>query len=280
MAKKPIIAYTIIAIIVILLAVGGYAYFAATGSPTVKAFLNIFKGQAQVDHGNGYTAAADGQKLALNDRVKTMQESEAAVVLHESAIINLDPDTEVSIKDLSEKHVKVAQNSGTTWNKFTGLAGMEGMSIETPTTVATVRGTFFGVKMDTILAGEHDVEVTYKGEKYNLKEGQKAVIKEEKLTIEEMTAEDKAEAARQMQKTIESLKILRIREIEKHPILAKKIKEKYQITDEQIKEHLEKADRGEYNLDEIVQKSPIKMQSVYKIKAFTEKIIEINKKLR
>lgn len=277
---KNTITYIIIGAIIILLAGGGYAYFAATGSPTTKAFLNIFKGEVQADQGEGYAPATDGQKLALNNHVKTMQESEAAVVLYESAIINLGPETEVHIKDLTQKNIKVAQNSGTTWNKFTGLAGVQELSIETPTTVATVRGTFFGVKMNEVLNAEGNVEVTYKGEKHSLKEGQKAVIKEEKLTIEEMTAEDKAEAARQMQKTIESLKILRTREIQKHPILAKQMKDRYQITDEQIKEHLERADRGEYDLNEIIQKSPIRMASVYKIKDFTEKIIEINKKLR
>ncbi len=277
---KSAIIYIIIAIIVILLAGGGYAYYAATGSPTTKAFLNIFTGQAQVDQGNGYTTATDGQKLALDDHVKTLQETEAAVVLHESAIINLDPNTEVYIKDLSEKHLKIEQKSGTTWNKFTDLAGVEELSIETPTTVATVRGTFFGVKMDTILAAENDVEVTYKGEKHTLKQGQKAVIKEETISIEDMTPEDKAEAARQMQKTIESLKILRIKEVEKHPILAKQMKNRYKITDEDIREHLERADRGEYDLNEVIQQSPVKIKSVYKIKEFTEKIIEINKKIQ
>jgi hypothetical protein len=277
---KSIITYTIIGIIVIMLSIGGFAYYTATGSPTTKAFLNIFKGEVQADKGNGYTTATDGQKLALNDRVKTMQNSEAAIVLHESAIINLEPETEVYIKDLSEKHIKVTQNSGTTWSKFTGLAGIEGLSIETPTTVATVRGTFFGVKMEEILAGESDVEVTYQGEKYNLKEGQKAVIRDKKLTIEELTPEDRAEVARQMEKTVKSLKILRMREVEKHPILAKQLKNKYQITDETIKEQLEKADRGEYDLNEAIQKSPVKIASVYKIKEFTEKIIEINKKIQ
>ena len=277
---KSTILYIIIGAIIILLAGGGYAYYAATSSPTTKAFLNIFTGQVQVDQGSGYTSATDGQKLALNDRVKTLPEAEAAVVLQESVIINLDPETEVYIKELSEKHLKLEQKSGTTWNKFTDLAGVEDLSIETPTTVATVRGTFFGVKMDAVLAVENDVEVTYKGQKQNLKQGQKAVIKEETLSIEDMTPEEKTEAIRQMQKTIASLKILRIKEVEKHPILAKQMKDRYQITDEMIKEYLDKADRGEYDLNEVVQKSPIKMASVYKIKAFTEKIIEINKKIQ
>ncbi|VVB81646.1 FecR protein [uncultured archaeon] len=277
---KNLIIYIIIGIIVILLSIGGFAYVTATGSPTTKAFLNIFKGQAQVDQGNGYAPATNGQNLALNDHVKTLPESEAAVVLQESVIINLEPETEVYIKDLSEKHIKVSQNTGTTWNKFTGLTGVEELSIETPTTVATVRGTFFGVKMNEILAGESNVEVAYQGEKYNLKEGQKAVIKDGKLTTEDLTAEDWAEVKAQMQKTIESLKILRMKEVEKHPILAQQMKSRYQITDEMIKEQLDKADKGEYDLNEIIQKSPVKIKSVYKIKEFTEKIIEINKKLQ
>ncbi|MBW2970438.1 FecR family protein [Candidatus Woesearchaeota archaeon] len=270
----------ILGILVILLIVAGIAFFTATGSPVTKAFLNIFTGETQVDHGKGYLPAKDGQELALNDKVKTLPESEAAVVLQESVIINLEPETEILIKDLAMEHIKVTQNTGTTWNKFTGLTGVEGLSIETPTTVATVRGTFFGVKMDQIIVGEGNVEVTYQGEKYNLKEGQKAVIKDGKLTIEEQTPEDKAEIIAQMQKTIKSLKTLRTREVDKHPVLAGQMKKRYQITDEMITEHLEKADRGEYDLNEVIQKSPVKIASVYKIKEFTEKIIEINKKIQ
>ena len=152
MAKKnKKLAYIILGIAAVIIIIAIFGYFKITGSPTVAAFLNIYKGNVQVDHGSGWTSAQDGMNLAEQDHVKTLQDSEAAVVLHESVIVNLAPDTELFIKDLTKEHMKVEQPSGSTWNKFTGIAGVEGYSVETPTTVATVRGTGFEVNMDLLI---------------------------------------------------------------------------------------------------------------------------------
>ncbi|MBD3303992.1 hypothetical protein GF343_02515, partial [Candidatus Woesearchaeota archaeon] len=250
-------------------------YFKITGSPTVEAFLNIYKGDVKVDHGAGWVNAADGMDLELKDRVRTEANSEAAVVLHESAIISMEAETEIFIKDLAKTHLKTEQPTGSTWNKFTGLAGVEGLSIETPTTVATVRGTDFGVDMNEILVGEGEVEVEYKGQKHTIKAGKKAVLREGELVIEDLTPEDWAKINGKRQNTIKTLKALRMREVEKHPILAKRLKKQYGITDAEIKEYLEKADKGEFDLDEIEKKSPVKMKSVTKIKEFTQEIIRL-----
>ena len=280
MAKKnKKLAYIILGIAVVIIIIAIFGYFKMTGSPTVAAFLNIYQGNVQVDHGSGWAAAQDGMNLAEQDHVKTMQDSEAAVVLHESVIVNMAPDTELFIKDLTKEHVKVEQPSGSTWNKFTGIAGVEGYSVETPTTVATVRGTGFEVNMESILVGEGEVEVEYNGEKYKVKLGKKAVIREGQLVIEDLTEEDWARIRREGSQAIEAWKVLRMKEVEKHPILAKQLKKTYGVTDEEIQARLEQVDRGEYDLDELAKKSPVQMESVYKIKAFTEEIIKEYKRL-
>ena len=266
--------YAIIAIVAVIIIIAAVGYFKITGSPTVEAFLNVYKGDVQVDQGKGWTGATDGMDLALKDRVKTGANSEAAVVLYESIIISMDPETEIFIKDLATKHVKADQPSGSTWNKFTGLAGVEGFSVETPTTVATVRGTEFGVDMDKIIVGEGEVEVTHANQKVVVTAGHKVSVQDGKLVIEELTEEEWAKVNAGRENTIKALKILRIREVEKHPFLAKRLKKQYDLTDADIKEYLEKADRGEFDLDELEKKSPVQMESVKKIREFTEEIIK------
>lgn len=263
----------IVAVVVILVAVG---YFMITGSATVKAFLTIHQGDVQIDHGSGWISATDGMDLSEKDNVKTLTNSEASVVLHESVIINMAPETELSIGDLAKSHAKIEQTSGSTWNKFTGLAGVEEFSVETPTTVATVRGTDFEVNMDSILVGEGEVEVEFKGDKISVTGGKKAVIRDGQIFIEDMTEEDWNRILGNRQMTVDVLKILRLREVEKHPVLAKQLKKQYGITDAEIKEHLDKADKGEYDLDELAEQSPVKLKSVDKIKEFTEEIIKLH----
>jgi len=268
--------YIILAIAAVIIILSAVGYFKMTGSPTVEAFLNVYQGDVQVNQGKGWASATDGMDLDMQDRVKTLANSEAAVVLYESIIISMDPETEIFIKDLAKSHIKAEQPTGSTWNKFTGLAGVEGLSIETPTTVATVRGTDFGVDMEQILVGEGEVEVEYKGEKYVIKAGKKAVIRDGELVIEDLTPEDWAKINGERENTIKNLKTLRLREVEKHPIIAKRLKQQYDITDADIKEYLEKADRGEFDLDEVESMSPVKMESVKKIREFTEEIIKLN----
>ena len=280
MAKKnKKLAYIILGMAAVIIIIAIFGYFKITGSTTVAAFLNIYQGNVQVDHGKGWVGAQDGMNLAEQDHVKTLQDSEAAVVLHESVIVNMAPDTELFIKDLTKEHMKVEQPSGSTWNKFTGIAGVEGYSVETPTTVATVRGTGFEVNMESILVGEGEVEVEYQGEKILVKIGKKAVIRDGQLVLEDFTEEDWKRIRREGSQTIEAWKTLRMKEVEKHPILARQLKKTYMVTDEDIKQKLEQADRGEFDLDELAKKSPVQMESVYKIKAFTEEIVKEYKKL-
>jgi len=277
--KNKKLAYIILGMAAVIIIIAIFGYFKITGSTTVAAFLNIYQGNVQVDHGKGWVGAQDGMNLAEQDHVKTLQDSEAAVVLHESVIVNMAPDTELFIKDLTKEHMKVEQPSGSTWNKFTGIAGVEGYSVETPTTVATVRGTGFEVNMESILVGEGEVEVEYQGEKILVKIGKKAVIRDGQLVLEDFTEEDWKRIRREGSQTIEAWKTLRMKEVEKHPILARQLKKTYMVTDEDIKQKLEQADRGEFDLDELAKKSPVQMESVYKIKAFTEEIVKEYKKL-
>ena len=277
MAKKNRkLAYAILGIAAVLVILIAFGYFKITGSYTVKAFLNIYSGDVQVDHGRGWSGAVDGMDLSLNDRVRTEANSEAAIVLHESVIISMEPETEIVIQDLAKAHLKAEQPRGSTWNKFTGLAGVDGLSIETPTTVATVRGTDFGVDMDAVLVGEGTVEIEYGGEKQVIPAGRKAVIRDGVLVIEDLTPEDWARIRKSRENTIKTLHVLRLREVDKHPFLARQLMKKYSLTENDIQAHLEKADSGGYDLNELEKKSPVKIQSVKKIKEFTAEIIRLN----
>ena len=90
------------------------------------------------------------------------------------------------------------------------------------------------------------------------------------------TPEEMQELTGSMKRTIEQLRALREREARKHPILLSQLKKKYGITDGEVRDYLNRADRGEFDLDELEKKSPVKIESVKKIKAITEEIIKTN----
>jgi len=219
--------YAIIGIVAVVVILAGYFYFQITGSTTVVAFLNVGEGSVQVNQGKGWVAATDEMKLGLNDRVKTLEDGYASVVLFESTIISLEPATEVLIQNLEKAEQRIRQEAGSTWNKFTGLAGVEGLSVETPTTVATVRGTSFGVTMHSVMVGEGEVEVEMEGEKMMVGAEEKVVM-EEKMVDGKMvrravkkafTEGDRERTLPKMQRSVRVMQKMRKMEIKKKILL-------------------------------------------------------------
>lgn len=279
-------AIILLSILLVILIAGVSIYFYITGSSTTTAFLFVEQGKVQVDQGSGWMDAQDRVELGLNDKVKTFEGGKATLVLYESAVISLEPLTELEIKDLEKENLLLRQEKGSTWNKFTGLLGVSGLSIETPNTVATVRGTSFGVDMDAVLVAEGKVEVELDGEKLMILSEEKAIIKEttdengnikRELVKAELNEEDYARISENLGRSIEQLKKLRLREINKKKFLVDKIKDSYDLSDADIKEKMDEADRGMYDLNELEEKSPIKTETVAKVKMITAKIIEENK---
>lgn len=274
MGKTAYIIVGIILVISLLLVVG---YFKITKSNTVKAFLNVEQGSVQVDTGNGWIDASDEMELGSNDKIKTLANGYASLVLFESAVISLEPDTEIAISDLSKKLSKIRQNAGSTWNKFTGLAGLEGLSVETPTTVATVRGTSFGVDMDSVIVGDGIVEVEMNKEKIILNADEKMIIQQGRMIKKALENADREKIARKMPRIVETMKKIRMKEVRKKEFIARQLQKKYGLADETVKEYLDRADKGEFDLNEIERKSPVKIETVKKLREITEKIIEENK---
>jgi len=119
----------------------------------VKAQLVIESGTVQVKHaGESWTTAESGMDLYESDSIKTGDNSNASIILFKSSIIRLDSNTEVTIKELiknaDETSVTIQQDAGRIWNTVSGVSGIDNYDVETPTAVASVRGTTFDMEVD------------------------------------------------------------------------------------------------------------------------------------
>jgi hypothetical protein len=277
-SKKGIIIGAIAGVVILALII---AFFTVTGSATSAAFLNIEAGDVQVDTGKGWMPATDGMELDLNDKIKTGAGGEASVILYESAIVSLEPNTEISIAELSDENVAIKQSSGSTWNKFTGLSGLKGMEVETPNAVATVRGTEFGVGMDDVqvMEGTVDTEDKESGETLKVPAGKMASRLEGKLALSDLSEEQYNKLITKMEKNIVRMQNLREKEIAKHPRVVGMLESKLNMNDEQLRQKLKDVDKGRQTLDEeaIMKKAPMKMESLQKVVRITQKIQEQNK---
>jgi len=145
MRKKILLIIPVIIIISII----GVVWFALTPE-VAKAQLIIESGTVQIKHEGGtWISAQNGTLLYQSDTVKTGNNTSASIVLFKSSIIRLDSNTEVMLQEIFEEEgetsVKIQQDVGRTWNTISKISGIDNYEVQTPTTVASVRGTAFVV---------------------------------------------------------------------------------------------------------------------------------------
>lgn len=270
MEKKKINLKIWIPIAAVVLIIVISAIFLMTSSTTVAA-LNIEEGDVQVDTGKGWVAATDGMELSLDDKVRTA-EGKAVVVLYESILIELDPNTEIAIEDLSKDHTKIRQSSGSTWNKFAAIAGIQSFEVETPNTVATVRGTDFWVDMESVGVSEGAVDVKMRNKVLKLTAGKKAVVEKELPVIKDINQEEVKQIVEKKKVIVNQLKDLRQKEIEKHSTTYNLVKTLRGWTDDDVKRYLERLDNGEFNENEIRQKIILPAETIEKFAKISREI--------
>jgi hypothetical protein len=239
------------------------------GSDTRVAFLNIEEGDVEVDTGKGWISAIDGMDLSLEDKVRTL-EGKAVVILYESILVQLDENTEISIEELSKKNVKVRQESGSTWNKFMAIAGVGGFEVETPNTVATVRGTEFWDDMESVGVAGGKVGVEIDGKITTVESGFKVMVDgAEVLAFDD---EDWQRVVEHKLIILKHLKKLRQEEIDKHPTTYNMIKKSKGWTDADVKRYIDRLDNGEFDEDSLKEKTVLPMKSVEKFAELTKEI--------
>ncbi|HOX96808.1 MAG TPA: FecR family protein [bacterium] len=153
-----------------LLGAGAWFVYSATSFPiddwqgTVQ--LQVEKGQVYVKQGNlEYQLVKEDLTLATGDSVKTSDNSAASIVVGEGAVMRLDANTELTINQAEmssmwEQQVNVKVSEGKIWFRILKLFNDQSQwEVETPTVVATVRGTAFSIGTEELFVGESQVAV-------------------------------------------------------------------------------------------------------------------------
>lgn len=128
--------------------------------------------------------------------IKTEEDSFARIFLPDNSLISMDVSTEIQV-NFEDNKTNVQQLIGKTWNRVQTLTKGGEFKVETPNTVAAVRGTIFGVGVDdddhsrvfsiehTINVGKYEDDPSKILEDVDVEDGKIAeVTKEETLEID------------------------------------------------------------------------------------------------
>lgn len=179
-----------------------------------------------VQHGQVWVnaqLAEPGTALKEGDVVKTSEGAEATVVFFDSSVLRLSANTEIMVKRFSAKPrlVQVRQIAGDTWSRVLRISGVVDYEIETPNTIATVRGTGF------------KISVTERGTEIGVKEGAVHVAATiEGRIVAEQVIGDEQEAA------VEGA-VIELAPIEPDPWIAENLAEDEQFIEEAREEFVE-----------------------------------------
>jgi len=151
---------------IIIISIIGIFWFISQTSDVASAQLVIDYGTVHVKHeGGDWTSAETGMLLVQSDALRTGEDTYASVILFESSIIRLDNNTEILLKEFIRQaettNITIEQESGRTWNTLQRISGIDNYEVQTPTTVASVRGTIFDVNVT--ISGRTNISVI-KGE--------------------------------------------------------------------------------------------------------------------
>jgi hypothetical protein len=244
-----------VAVLVIIIGIG---YFLLAPPPVTAALLYVESGDVQVNTGKGWISATDEMELDTGDSVKTGA-GEATLILQEGEVVHLQPNTEIKLDKISGKSIKLTQSAGETWNKITKISGILEFSIETPNTVATVRGTEFMLNDAQLDVADGEVEFEKKSDKKKMMVRAKKKALAATMREEDMTETDFAKMNKFAGMEVNVLKKVRAREIRKHDALIK-MAEKKGLTKAQMEQDLADVDAGKKNEDEFYEQVPAAMK--------------------
>ena len=238
--------------VILLILIGIYFVFIAP-KPATAAILYVERGSVEVNTGSGWQPGADEMELAKGSQVRTA-DGEATVVFYEGEITHLEPNTEIKLDEVSKSDIKVTQLAGETWNKVTKISGVSEFTVETPSTVATVRGTEFSINDEEVDVMEGEVDYGPKDKPHiKVRAGNRAIMQ---IMAEEGISPEKLARLQQFPGKYEKvLKKVRAREIRKHKGILKMAANKG-MTEEKIHQQLNEIDEGRQDEDKAYQEVP------------------------
>ncbi len=273
MAKKKTIIITL-AFLAIIALLGAAIYGMLFLSKTTQAFLLPEKGLVEVNSGSGFVTVTTQTNVGKNDIIRTSADSSAVLIIYESILITLEPNTQLSVSDLTKENIQITQNSGSTWNKFTRLNGVTGYTLQTPTSVAVVRGTEFGLNNERLIVAEGTVDLEANGQTLKITSDEKADIGKTGPVKGKLTDKDMDYMISRLEIQTKQLQALRARELEKHAGVVKLIKVQHPTEERSyaVAEMLEAADNDEVDLAQAKANIPLKAVWVNNVFYLTEKI--------
>ncbi len=248
-------------LVIIVLIIGTISYLRSqTGLELTPATLYP-QGNVNVERGTQKLLATEEFELQTKDIIITNPDSSAKVALFNSIFVDIDSNTKVSLESLKKDNIQLNQEYGSTWSKVTKLFAVNNYNLQTPNSIASVRGTEFGTEnnqtdtLNTLIDGV--LEVNNGKDKLTLKN--LGAIESSKEKLKETSIKNKEKVIEKINKISEELNKDRKRVLWKFLKNNKLLLKKFESDTQQkvdpafVADLLGQFDRGELDIKELRQ---------------------------
>jgi hypothetical protein len=153
------------------------------------AILASVTGDVQVQRNDIWSKANGEEKVSKDDVIKTGDNSNTTILFGSGSLIRVDANSQIALtayaKDGDSWTIKINQIIGRTWNRVQKLMGSSVYEVNTPTAVATVRGTAFGVDADPTKSAFTVDEGTVSAKLVDTKSPERKIISEVQIHKQE-----------------------------------------------------------------------------------------------
>jgi len=262
--KKRILIWAILLIFFVGTIGVLYIYYSFISPPTQNAYLTLRSGNVFLNNNPVYV----NSQLRIGDVIRT-EEGVATLIFGESIFATLASDTQVRIVSANQESATVFVEYGELWNYVTTVARSQKYTVQTAAFSASALSTQFLVSADelsvnvlrgTVLISDADQEILATNQAVY------SVLDDLQVIPLQTRSEQYSAADTQL------LQTLREKEFEKLWFVREYLKNTYNWTDSELKENLKKIDSGEWNIDEILAKSPFEPAQFQKIKEITNEL--------
>ncbi len=259
MKKKIWIPLVIVAVLII------FAFIFFQEKEIDNIYIKVKSGEVSVLRDDKWITLSNEETNFENiDAIKT-EEGEATLIIKQSLITTIKPNTQININKISDNQIELEQQSGTTWNKL----------IQSKLIIETKFTSFSTTKSSTL------IEINQTAEKFTIVEGnisfqnvQESIVPIEKIifyneneqTISQINDAEKNIMLSFVQEDLNNLKIIRERYFDANQNTISTIQKLTGTSDEDLELTLQDIDEGKVDDRKKIEESPISLpKTIYDV---------------
>jgi hypothetical protein len=266
----------ILSVIALFLIIGVFAYVNITTSHTVVAKLEYGSGEVFVNS----VAVRDNMLLKEGDIITT-QDGTATITVYESIFVQLKPNTTFELTDLDKISPTFNQTQGETYINFVHTTSVKDFQVYSDEDVYHINGTFFSLGETKMIVLYGIVHVTRGNTKFLIRYepdidfGYVFMYNKEtgESEFHELTDAEVREIEASVSEAIRILRQQRQDEVDKSPNTVSILSKAAGITESEFLSKINDYDAGTpQEVDELVAKSPVNVESINKVAELTKEI--------